>query len=198
MSASWTDDDDDDDIPESGQDWRRARGIFVIAPMHGAAGEHITRLQEQYDPKLARSSKPHVTLVGSSGVGPIRPDTTVEVLRTRLEPILAAMAPVELTFGAPMRFMQTNIISLPLDPNGPIRQLFEGIRGSGLRFLPVRFSFSPHATLSFYQTLTRARERELLALRITEPLIIDRLELSLTDDPHPPRSLLELSLGGSG
>lgn len=195
MSADWGDD-DDDDIPESGTDWRRARGIFIIAPLSGAAGERVARLQQQYDPKLARSSTPHVTLVGSSGVGPIRPDTTVDELRMRLEPITRATPPIELTFGAPMRFMQTNIISLPLDPNGVLRPLFERIRGSGLRFLPVRFSFSPHATLSFYPTLNRARERELLALRIPEPLMLDRLVLSLTDDPHPPRRLLELSLGG--
>ena len=76
-----------------------------------------------------------------------------------------------------------------------VRAIFEAVRSSGLRFLPVRFSFSPHATINFYPTLTRERERELLALRVTEPVVIDRLQLSLTDDPLPPRPVMEVVLG---
>lgn len=193
MTSGWN---DEDDIPASGRDWRRPRGIFIIAPIGGAAGERIAALQQRFDPKLARSSIPHVTLVGSSGAGPIVPSTTVAELRERLEPVVASLPPLELRFGPPERFPQTNIISLPLDPNGPVRSIYETLRTSGLRFLPVRFSFSPHATLSFYPTLTRERERELLAVRVTEPAIIDRLQLSLTDDPLPPRPLFELALGG--
>src|SRR5690606_41262391 len=89
MTPGWS----DDDIPEGGRDWRRPRGIFVIAPIGGAAGERITELQARYDRKLARSSKPHVTLVGSSGVGPIVPRTTREELRAALEPLAAPIPP---------------------------------------------------------------------------------------------------------
>ena len=192
MTPDWS----DDDIPEGGRDWRRPRGIFVIAPIGGAAGERITELQARYDRKLARSSRPHVTLVGSSGVGPIVPSTTREELRAALEPLAASIPPLTLSFSIPERFPQTNIISLPLDPNGPVRAIYEGVRSSGLRFLPVRFAFSPHATITFYPTLTRDRERELLAIRVTEPAVIDRLQLSLTDDPLPPRPLMELRLTG--
>lgn len=191
MTPPW----DDDDIPESGRDWRRPRGIFVIAPILGAAGERIAELQTRYDRKLARSSVPHVTLVGSSGVGPIVPNTTAEELRAALEPIAASIAPLTLHFEAPERFPQTNIVSLPLNPHGPVRTIFEAVRSSGLRFLPVRFPFSPHATINFYPTLTRERERELLAVRVPEPVVIDRLQLSLTDDPLPPRPLMELLMG---
>ena len=85
---------------------------------------------------------------------------------------------------------------LPLDPHGPLRELFERIRTSGLRFGPVRFAFTPHATLSYFPTLDRRRERQLLAERVPEPAIIDRLELSLTNDPQPPKKLFELPLEG--
>ena len=195
---TWNDDDGDDydDIPASGRDWRRPRGVFVVAPIGGAAGERIAALQARYDRKLARTGTPHVTLVGSSGAGPIAPGTSAAELRAAIEPVTRATPPLELNFGAPERFLQTNIVSLPLDPHGPIRTLFEAIRSSGLSFLPVRFSFTPHATISFYPTLTRERERELLALRVNEPVIIDRLQLSLTDDPQPPRHIMELPLGG--
>lgn len=192
MSTQWN----DDDIPESGRDWRRPRGIFVIAPIGGAAGERIAELQRRYDRKLANSTEPHVTLVGSSGAGPIVPSTTEAELKAALQPLAASLSPVTVHFSKPERFPQTNIVSLPLDPHGPVRVIFEAVRSSGLRFLPVRFSFSPHATINFYPSLTRDRERELLSLRVTEPVVIDRLQLSLTDDPLPPRRVMELMLQG--
>ncbi len=186
----------EEDIPESGRDWRRPQGIFVLAPLGGEAGARIGELQRRYDPKLAALSVPHLTLVGSSGVGPVRPGTTEAELRAALEPITRTTPPLVLRFGLPKRFMQTNIVSLPLDPHGPLRELFERIRGSGLTFGPVRFAFTPHATLSYFPTLDRRRERELLAERVTAPARVDCIELSLTQDPQPPRRLFELPLLG--
>lgn len=194
---TWDHEDADDDIPASGRDWRRPRGIFVVAPIGGAAGARIAELQARYDRKLARLGTPHVTIVGSSGAGPIVPGTSVAELRAAIEPLARSSPPLELRFGAPERFLQTNIVSLPLDPHGPLRTLFESIRSSGLNFLPVRFSFSPHATISFYPTLTREREREILSLRVDEPVVIDTLQLSLTDDPQPPRPIMEIPLTGA-
>jgi 2'-5' RNA ligase len=124
----------------------------------------------------------------------IAPDTPIDALRRALEPIAAATAPLTLPLRAPHRFPGTEIISLPLDPHGPLRALHDQIAASGLRFLPSRFSFSPHITLSYYPTLTRAREAELLAIRVEEPLVIERLQVYLTRDPQPSRRLLELTL----
>ena len=139
---------------------------------------------------------PHVTLVGSSGVGPIAPGTRESALRAAMAPIARATAPIPVRFGAPTRFMQTSIVSLPLDERGPLRTLFEAVRASGLRFGPVRFAFTPHATLSFFPTLDRARERRIVAERVTEEAVLDRIELTLTQDPRPPRLLLSLPLEG--
>lgn len=188
---------DEDDVPESGQDWRRPKGIFVIAPILGEAGERIRVIQRKYDAKLAGLGVPHISVAGSSGTGPILPGTTEAQLRAALEPVAQRAAPLALPFGPPMRFMQTNIVSLPLDPHGALRDLHEAIRGSGLRFLPARFAFSPHATLSYFPSLDRATERELLAIRVREPAFIDRLELSLTNDPQPPQILFTLPLLGA-
>ena len=185
-----------DDVPDGGREWRRANGIFLLAPIGGAAGERICELQRRYDPKLATMGRPHVTLAGSSGVGPILPDTSEARLRAALEPIARTTPPMTLRFGAPHRFMQTNIVSLPLDTRGPLRELFERVRTSGLRFGPVRFAFTPHATLSYVPELDRRMERQLLAERVAEPVVVDRLELSLTNDPQPRQHLFELVLEG--
>jgi 2'-5' RNA ligase len=171
-------------------------GIFVLAELPGDAGAQVRAIQQKFDPKLARLTPPHVTLVGSSGVGAIPTDTPVARIREALAPIAASTAPMELPFGLPHRFMQTDIVSLPLDPHGPLRALHERLARSGLPFKPARFQFSPHCTLSFYPTLTPQRERELLALRVTVPARIDTLQVYLTRDPQPSTLLLELPLGG--
>ncbi len=170
-------------------------GIFVLAELPGEAGEIVRAIQQRYDPKLARLTPPHITLVGSSGVGSIPTDTPTERIRAALEPILANTAPMSLKFGAPHRFMQTEIISLPLDVHGPLRTLHERIAKSGLPFRPARFMFSPHCTLSFYPTLTASNEREMLALRVDAPCIVEKLQVYLTRDPQPSRKLLEMELG---
>lgn len=169
-------------------------GIFILAELPGEAGELVRAWQQKFDPKLARLTPPHVTLVGSSGVGSIPTDTPVARIREALAPIAASTAPMALPFGLPHRFMQTNIVSLPLDPNGPLRTLHERIATSGLPFKRARFQFSPHCTLSFYPTLTPARERELLAVRLEHPARIEALQVYLTRDPQPSKLLFALPL----
>jgi 2'-5' RNA ligase len=127
-------------------------------------------------------------------LGPIPSDTPLAALREALEPIAARTAPMVLPLGLPHRFMQTDIVVLPMDPHGPLRALHERIGTSGLKFRSARFRFTPHVTLSFYPTLTPARERELLALRVDAPAIVEKLQVYLTRDPQPAKKLLELSL----
>lgn len=177
-------------------------GIFIIAELGGEAGEAIKNINERYDPKLARYKPPHVTITGSSGAGPISGSISVELLREKLEPIAATTEPMSLRFGPPLRFLQTEIVVLPLDPNGPLRTLHDRIVSSGLPFQRARFTFSPHATLSLYPTLTKDAAKELLAVRILDPVVIDNLTVYHTLDPQPSKRLLDLRLGeqnqGSG
>lgn len=168
----------------------------MIAELGGEAGERIREINTRYDPRLARYKAPHVTITGSSGVGPLPPSVTVTELRDKLAAIATATAPLVLRFGPPMRFMQTEIIVLPLDPHGPLRVFHDMVASSGLPFQPARFTFSPHCTLSLYPTLTREVERELLAVRILEPARIDRVTMYQTLDPQPSKKLLELRLTG--
>ncbi len=172
-------------------------GIFILASIGPEATERIAAIQREFDPKLAGTAPPHVTIAGSSGVGPMDPTTTLDELRRVLEPIAASTPPLILPFGAPIRFMQTTIIVLPLDPHGPLRLLHERIATSGLRFERPRFSFTPHCTLSFYPTHSPATLRRLHAIRLAEPAVIDRISVQHTMDPQPSRTLIELELSGA-
>jgi 2'-5' RNA ligase superfamily len=174
----------------------QANGIFIIAELGGEAGRQIREINEKYDPRLARYKAPHVTITGSSGVGPIAASVSNAEFRDKLAPITSSTPPMRLELGAPMRFMQSEIVVLPLDPHGPLRILHDRIATSGLPFGRARFTFSPHCTLSLYPTLTRDTARELLAMRILVPVILDHITIYQTLDPQPSKKLLELPLGG--
>ena len=171
-------------------------GIFILAELPAEIADQVRAINERYDPRLSRYKPPHLTLTGSSGAGPIPPSVGVEEMREKLEPITGDTAPITLSFQPPQRFMQTNIIVLPLDPHGPLRILHDRIITSGLAFTRTRYTFSPHSTLSLYQSLDEKAIGELLKTRIPEPFVISAIQLYHTRDPQPSRKLLELPLTG--
>jgi 2'-5' RNA ligase len=171
-------------------------GFFIISELRGTARDIVQAVQKKVDPRLAHTSVPHITITGSSGVGPIPLHVLVAEMEQALAPIAESTAPITAKLGRPTRFMQTDIIVLPLDPHGPLRRLHERIATSGLPFQQARYPFTPHATLSFYVTLDDAQRRELLSVRIDEPVVIDRLQCYKTIDPLPARKVLELHLTG--
>ena len=171
-------------------------GIFILAELPGEIGERVRAINESYDPKLARYKPPHLTLTGSSGAGPIPPSVGLEEMRNKLEPIASDTPPITLRFQPPQRFMQSDIIVLPIEPHGPIRVLHDRLVTSGLPFTKARYTFSPHCTLSLYPSLDRKSIRELLNIRLPEPFVISAIQLYHTRDPQPSRKLLELPLSG--
>ena len=170
-------------------------GIFVVIELEGALAERIHAHQLAFDPKMARHLPPHITLIGSSGAGPIRADTPIETLRAHLLPIAAVTPPITLRFGPPERFVQREIVSLPLDPHGPLRTLHERIATSGLACAQARYPFTPHCTLTMYPTLTAERLAAAMAVREPEPFTVSRLRVYLTREPQPARHLFDAPLG---
>lgn len=170
-------------------------GVFVIAELGGAMAQRIRELQERFDPKLAAEAPPHVTLIGSSGAGPIAPETPVDAIRLAIEPVARRTRPLTLRFGRPMRFLQREIVVLPLDPHGPLRAFHEELRASGLRCARARWPFTPHCTLSFYPRLTPQNLRQLLAVREEEPWTLDTLRVYHTHPPQPPTLLFDVVVG---
>lgn len=171
-------------------------GIFVLVELPGDVAERVREINERYDPRLARYRPPHITLTGSSGAGPIPPSVSVEEIREKLEPITADTTPITLSFQAAQRFMQTDIIVLPIDSHGPLRLLHDRIITSGLPFMQARYTFSPHTTLSLYQSLDAKSIRELLKTQLPEPFVINAIQVYHTRDPQPSKKLLELPLTG--
>ncbi|HTJ23049.1 MAG TPA: 2'-5' RNA ligase family protein [Gemmatimonadaceae bacterium] len=152
------------------------RGIIVMTELHGALAERVHDIQQRFDPRVAAELPPHITITGSSGMGPISPETADDQLRVALERVAAETPPFSVRLEPPMRFMQSTVVVMAVDPNGPIRALHERIKMSGLAYEVPRFTFTPHCTLSFYPELSRDALRELLRVRIDEEVPIDAIQ----------------------
>jgi 2'-5' RNA ligase len=151
-------------------------GIIVMSELHGPIAARVLEIQQRFDPRMARELPPHITIAGSSGMGPIHPSASDDDVRIALEQVARATPRFNVRLEPPMRFMQSNVVVWPIDPNGPIRALHERIKTAGFSYEQPRFTFSPHLTLSFYPELDRERLRELLRFRFTEPLTIDSIQ----------------------
>ena len=161
-------------------------GIFITTELEGAVADAVHALQEEFDPKMARYLPPHITLTGSSGAGPLPADLKVAELKAKLLPVAAATAPITLRFGPPERFVGRNIVSLRLDPHGPLRDIHERIKGCGLPFAQARWPFTPHCTLNLYPELTPEKLRRMMAVRVDESFTIRTLCVYHTHEPQPP------------
>jgi 2'-5' RNA ligase len=147
---------------------------------------------------MALELPPHITLTGSSGMGPMPPETSDAELRAALEPIAASTMSFDVTLLPPTRFMQSTVVVMTIDPNGPIRALHERIKMSGLSSEPPRFTFTPHLTLSFYPELPQERLRELLRVRISERVVIDSIQAYRATSITRTAKVLDLPLSGIG
>ena len=155
-------------------------GIVVIAALTGSVADRIHSVQERYDPRMAAELPPHLTLIGSSGMGPISVRTSAELLREALIPVAQSVAPLTFRFDPPMQFMQSDVVVLPTDANGPVRALHEAmadrIRAARIVTERPRFTFTPHCTLNFYRELPSRAVRELLAMRFEEPFVVEAIQ----------------------
>lgn len=172
-------------------------GIFITTELEGELAKRIHALQEEFDPKMARYLPPHITITGSSGAGPLPVDIDRTELRGKLEAAVRGIAPVTLRFGPPERFVGRNIVSLRLDPHGPLRALHEKIKHCGLPFAPSRFPFTPHCTLNLYPELTATNLRKMMAVRELEPFTVSRLCVYHTHEPQAPDLLFSVRLGSA-
>jgi 2'-5' RNA ligase len=175
-------------------------GIVVVAEITGDLGERIRAVQERYDPRMAAELPPHLTLIGSSGMGPLSVRTSPELLREALMRVAESAPALTLRFEPPMRFMQSQVVVLPIDPNGPVRALHERmaerIRAAHIVTERARFTFTPHCTLNLYRELPAAELRELLTVRFDDAVPIEAIQAYRAEGSSGTQRLFELRLTG--
>lgn len=171
-----------------------ADGIFIVADLFGAEADRIAKLIREIDPKFANLYRPHVTLAGSSGVGPLPLGTSAAQVSEALQRVGNAIAPLDFVFGAPERFPATNIIVLPLPVHGPVRWLHDAIATCGLPFAAPKFAFTPHCTVHIFRTMQGETWQRARRFRVRAPIRIDRIQAYATREPQAPVLLCETLL----
>jgi 2'-5' RNA ligase len=171
-------------------------GIIILSELVGELADRVQAIQAQYDPRMVAELPPHITISGSSGTGPIVPQTTDDELRTALAAIARNFEPFTVKLQPPIRFMHSTVVVMLIDPNGPIRALHEAIKQSGLRYERPKFTFTPHLTLSFYPELSRERERMLLGARPVDELRIESIQAYRATNLVTSRKVIDLQLSG--
>lgn len=182
--------------PSSGQADLKP-GIVILAELEPELREEILAIQRRFDPRLARMLPPHVTITGSSGMGPIPARTPMPQVEEALRRVGAATAPMTLKLGRPKQFMQSPVVVLPLDPHGPIRQLHDRLLTSGLPYEQPRFTFTPHITLNLFRELPADERRELLRTRIDTPVRLRSISAYRTTGPTSVKKVLDVELTGA-
>jgi len=173
-------------------------GIIVMSELRGPLADRVLEIQRRFDPRMAVELPPHITLTGSSGMGPILSSTADEEVRAALVPIAESTPAFTVLLEPPTQFMQSNVVVHLIEPNGAVRALHERIKLSGLRYEQPRFTFTPHLTLSFYPELTRDRLRELRRFRIEEPVTIDSIQAYRAVDLTRTVKIVDLPLMPGG
>ncbi|MGH9886224.1 MAG: 2'-5' RNA ligase family protein, partial [bacterium] len=85
-------------------------GIIVMSELKGDVADRLVELQRKYDPRMAAELPPHITITGSSGMGPIAPETSDADLARALETIAANTPCFQVRLEPPMRFMQSTVV----------------------------------------------------------------------------------------
>jgi hypothetical protein len=139
-----------------------------MAELTGPVAHRLRAIQERYDPRMAAELPPHITLVGSSGMGPIPSTTSLDDLTAALERSRHRRLRSSCVSGqrcASCKAMSSCCRSIPTDRSA---HSTSGSSRADSHSRRPDFTFTPHCTLSFYPEISRERERELLRVRIDE------------------------------
>ena len=147
-----------------GEPAHEERDLHHRARSAAPVGERIAAVQAEYDPRLARLGPPHVTLAGSSGMGPDRAATPRRTSSRAPRPDRRAHGADRAPLRARRRgsCRRRSSCSRSIRTARCARCTSASRRAASARRAP-RFFFTPHVTLSLYREQPREAMRALLA-----------------------------------
>jgi len=138
---------------------------FVVADMPPELVHHVGSIRQRYG--SARQFLPvEVTIAGSSGVGVFATDQDAEVALDAVGDIATSTGAFSLELTGVQRFEGSGVFYYGIKDVARLVRLHERVAGSGLRFKPSPFLFSPHLTIDTFENPGVQLERELFALPV--------------------------------
>ena len=125
---------------------------YVVLELPELFAGRITAFRKRYDPDGARLPA-HITLLGSSGVGPIQPGTTVRKIENELKKKLASIEPIRFQFQEICCFPETCIYWLRPNREEVFARYHRVLSTMDVNCLDSPHPYRPHCTLSTREKL---------------------------------------------
>jgi 2'-5' RNA ligase len=151
---------------------------YIVMEMPEVVAEKIKFMRSWYD--SIRADLPvEITITGSSGVGTIAPDETLENVIDVVNGAVNKFIPFETAFDKIERFAGTDVFYFTMKNPEKFRGIHNYFLNSGIKFNPVQYpEFLPHCTIKLL-TETSAQEAADLfnTVPMKEPFIMDRISI---------------------
>lgn len=138
---------------------------FVVVEVPAPLAQHVRGIRRQYG--SARQFLPvEITVAGSSGLGVFAPDQDATAALRVVGQLATETAPFDFELAGVERFPGSGVFYYAMRDTAPFLALHQRLAGSGLRFKPINFPFSPHLTIDTFDDAGADLEAELRALAV--------------------------------
>ena len=135
----------------------------VVLEMPPEVWEPVIKLRGAFDQDKARFPV-EITLVGSSGVGPISSGQSSEEVIAAVQHAFKYVGPVRFRFSEITHFPSTCIYYLAPEDRTVFDRLHRLLLGSGLRYEECPFPYTPHCTICDMTGRTKEEIRQIQTL----------------------------------
>lgn len=149
--------------------------IVLVLPESVASAIHNIRVEQGDD--FQASMPEEITVIGSSGVGPIAQDQDPDELFKVIDEIAASTPPIIVSFDKAHRFPGTDIVVMKLKDDAVIRSLHQRFVDSGIKFQNSDFPYEPHCTIRSKSPLTDQEMEKLSNLKIEGSFTLQTLSV---------------------
>ncbi len=150
---------------------------FIILKIPEPFSSEITRLRLKYDSKTARLPV-EIAVLGSSGVGPIKPDNNAGEIIASIKGIVSKISKFEFSFGRIAVFPKSNIYYLEPENRKPFDDIHAGLKNLGLDCFSIKFPFNPHCTISAESILNEVQKNEIFREAFPrQKIVLDKISL---------------------
>jgi 2'-5' RNA ligase len=119
---------------------------FIVLDLPAGIAGDVATLRRKADPNFPPLPA-EITVTGSSGVGPLYPDQSIDSVFRSFDTVAAQAGGIETAFCAIGRFAGSPILYLEPRDAAPFKALHDSLRASGIRFGPSPYPYTPHCTI---------------------------------------------------
>ncbi len=150
---------------------------YIVLEIPSPVREVVQSMRDSLGTPAARLPI-EITVAGSSGIGPIPPETNKRDTEDRLKLALKGLKSFQTRFQEARRFPNTNIFYLKPKERRPFDRIHEALKITGIPFGSNPWPYNPHCTLRGGPMNDRATAEEILNLPVPkEHFVIDMLSV---------------------